>query len=504
MFKDEPGKGTNMQIFKIKNIKYKLLMLCIVAGLGYIAAAAEDGTEDPNTPKGSMQYDANDTNKPHVSDDLERRLSKTISLEFVDTPIADVIRIIADQADIDIVKSPKVTGNVTVTLTDVPLEEALNNILSVHDCMYVLTGNMIRIITTSENIDKPEPLKTETFEIIYSDITQVVAALDKFKSTQGSVSFIQGTSYIIVTDTENKIREITTLINKIDRITPQILVEARIYDITTKDRLDLGIEWSAGRNTTYTSGEPVSTTRTDPFITGGFDGTISKAESTSGGLRFGWLNPSIDVDFLITAQKENINAKLLANPRILVLDNETANIKIISEIPYQELQESSAGGSVGTTAFREVGVELDVTPHLATRDEMIRLQLHPVFSVVTGEVQVVGQSNSYPQPIVDRREATTTLLIKNGQTVVLGGLRKKETTKQINKIPLFGDLPLVGPLFRFEGEEQITSELVVFITPLIVMQPIMTDDEEEAYDVTKFDAPDPQFTRTENKTAKKQ
>lgn len=492
-----------MKNFKINNIKSKFLIISIIVCSCYVIAAAQVGAEDPNTAMISPERDITDANTPQISENLEQRLKKTISLEFVDTPIDDVIRIIADQADIDIVKSPKVTGNVTVTLTDVPLEEALNNILSVNDCVYILTGNMIRVITTAENIEKPEPLRTETFEIVYADVKEVVSALEKFKSTQGSVSSIQGTSYIIVTDTESKIREITTLINKIDRITPQILVEVRIYDITTKDRLDLGIEWSAGRNTTYMNGEPVSTSRTDPFITGGFDGTISKAESTNGGLRFGWLNSSIDVDFLIKAQKENINAKLLANPRILVLDNETANIKIVSEIPYQELQESSAGGSVGTTAFREVGVELDVTPHLATRDEMIRLQLHPVFSVVTGEVQVVGQSNSYPQPVVDRREATTTLLIKNGQTAVLGGLRKKETTKQINKIPLFGDLPLIGPLFKFEGEEQTTSELVVFIKPLIVMQPTMTDDENKAYEVTEFKGPDPQYTRTETDTTQK-
>ena len=132
-----------------------------------------------------------------------------------------------------------------------------------------------------------------------------------------------------------------------------------------------------------------------------------------------------------------------------------------------------------------------MTPHLAYRDGMIRLHLRPVFSVITGEVYVVGQSASYPQPIVDRREADTKLLIKDGQTVVLGGLRKKDVTKQINKIPVLGDIPLLGNLFRFTGEETITSELVVFITPTIVAQPDLTPDETEAYEQTKFNVPDP-------------
>lgn len=468
-----------MSYFKTINRPLAVTILTIFISLCCIATAAENETQDPN--------------KNRVSTDLEQRLSKKISVEFVDTPIDDVIRIIADQANVDIVKSPKVEGNVTVTLTEVPLEEALNNILNVHDCTYELTDNMIRVVTTGEKIDKPEPLRTETYEIIYSDISEIVKALDKFKSPQGTVSSVQGTSYIIVTDIESKIREISTLIETIDCITPQILVEARIYDVTSKDRLDLGIEWNAGTSTTHGGGLGTNPTagRTDPFITSGFTGATAKAETTSGALRLGWLNSSIDVDLMLKAQQENINAKLLANPRILVLDNETANIKIVSEIPYQELQESSAGGSVGTTAFREVGVELEVTPHLASRDNMIRLRLKPVFSVVTGEVQVAGVNVTYPQPVVDRREANTTLLIKNGHTVVLGGLRKKETTQQVNKIFLLGDLPLFGPLFRFQGEEDTTSELVVFITPWIVNQPEMDEDEAEAYEVTEFSGPKP-------------
>ncbi len=482
-----------MRGFMRKFKKLKLLTFFAVVCISCSVAVAEESSADPNDPNEQQVT---------VTNDLEQRLLKEISVEFRNTPIDDVIRIIADQADLDIVKSPKVTGEVTVTLTNIPLKEALNNILSIHGFTYILTENMVRVVTSEEVIGKPKILQTETYEIVYADVAEIVKALEKFRSERGSVSSIQGTSHIIVTDTESRIKDITALINKIDRITPQILVEARIYDITSRDRLDLGIEWEAGRNTTYnTNGEPAITSRTDPFITGGFDGSIAKTEATTGGLRVGWLNSSINVDFLLKAQKENVNAKLLANPRILVLNNETANIKIVSEIPYQELQESSAGGSFGTTAFREVGVELDVTPHLASRDEMIRLHLKPVFSVVTGEVQVGGVNSSYPQPIVDRREATTTLLIKNGLTVVLGGLRKKETVRQINKIPFLGDLPLIGILFRFEGEETITSELVVFITPFIVHQPVMTQEEHKAYKVTEVRGPQPEPTRAETAEA---
>jgi len=437
---------------------------------------------------------------------LQQRLRKNISVQFRNTPIEDVIRILAEQADVDIVKSPNVQGQVTVTLTDVPLEEALQNILAAHGCTYILTDNMIRVITLSEKIQAPELVQSKLFEITYADVSQVVKALEKYISKQGAVSYIEGTSHILVTDTESKLWEITHFIERIDRMTPQVLVEARIYDITVKDRLDLGIEWQAGRNTTYSSttgitgvGTNPTAGRDDPFFTTIFGGASTKAENATGAIRLGWLNSGIDIDTLLRAQQERINAKLLANPRILVLNNETASIKIVSEIPYQELQESAMGGSIGTTAFREVGVELQVTPHLAERDQMIRLHIQPKFSVQTGEVQVAGVGVTYPQPVVDRREADTRLLVRSGQTVVLGGLRKKDVTQQINKIPVLGDMPLLGPLFRFTGEETVTSELVVFITPWIVEQPAMTADEKAALEQTSFPPPQPGHTQAEIK-----
>jgi general secretion pathway protein D len=244
------------------------------------------------------------------------------------------------------------------------------------------------------------------------------------------------------------------------------------------------------------------TGKNSPFITGMFDGTAPKSKDTTGVLRLGFLNDSVDVDALIRAQSETIKAKLLANPRILVLDNQQAEIKIISKIPYQQLNQG--GGSTvafGTTEFKDVGVTLNVLPHIA-RDGMIRLQLKPKFSVQTSQVNVGTESNSYLQPVIDEREASTVLLIKDGQTVVLGGLRKKDVTKQINKVPLLGDLPLVGGLFRFEGEEAITSELVVFVTPRIVNVPTMSGTEQQQYKVTDFEGPKPVETNAEKSDKK--
>jgi len=435
-----------------------------------------------------------------VSTTLEQRMQQRVSIDFRETPIDDVIRILADQADVDIIKSPKVTGSVTATLTDVPLEEVLNNILAAHGFGYVADKNLIRIVPALEITDAAEKLVSKIYRITYADTTEVEKALQKFLSKRGSLSSNPGTSNVIVTDTESKIKAIDTFMDEVDRITPQILVEARIYDITSKDQLDLGIQWEAGRNTTYSTGiTGIGTNPTgsdNPFITGSLKSPTTKSTGNSV-LRFGLFNSNIDVDVLLKANQNITNAKLLANPRILVLDNRSALIKIISEIPYQELTETSAGGSMGSTSFKEVGIELEVVPHV-TRDEMVRLQLKPKFSVRTEDVQAVGTgSNPYNVPVIDKREADTTLLIKNGQTVVLGGLRKKDTSKLTNKIPLLGDLPLVGMLFRSEGESTINSELVVFVTPWIINQPTLSATEQQQYKVTQFSGPQPDFTRAE-------
>jgi len=471
-----------MRCFTVKYSGLKFLTIVAFVMLVCVIAVAEEGNKDAEQKK--------------VLTDIEQRMLRTICIDVNDVPIDMVIRQLAEQADVDLIKSPKVTGNVTATLSDVPLEEALSNILAVHGCTYVPTKNMIRIVPIGEVTEKTEMLMSRIYQITYADVAQVEAALKKFVSQRGSLSSNQGTSHIIVTDTENNIKAIDTFIREVDRITPQVLVEVRIYDITSRDRLDLGIEWVAGRNTTFESG-PIGTNptagRRDPFITTGFSAPTSKtAANTLGFLRFGFLNESIDVDMQLRAEQENIDAKLLANPRILVLDNETALFDIVTEHPY--IERTITGTSITETVkFKMVGVKLMVTPHVA-RDGMLRLQISPEFGVV---VQKASAETSNV-PVVDTRKVNTIALVKDGQTVVLGGLRKKDVSKQINKVPFLGDLPLLGGLFRFQGEDTSITELVVFITPQIVeQQPIMSETEQQQFEVTEFKGPKAASTKAE-------
>ncbi len=533
-----------MKNFMKENLVLRLLAVFVVVCLSCAIAVAQTGNEEPEEKTGLTE--------------IEQRMQKSISIDVNDQPIDLVIRQLVEQANLNYIKSPNVIGNVTVTFKDVPLEEALTNILAVHGCLYVPTDNVLRIITSEEMVTKAEPILTKTFEIVYVDATEVVTALDKFKSSQGSVSSIKGTSHIIVTDTESKIREIAELLEKIDRITPQILVEARIYDITIREGFDIGVDWHVGRNTpltditetnthtrTDTTTSPTNTTKTtitdttdtvdpnnngvvtviaqtiEPAITGyqieDIDEITKENSQTwlresyrkskpfaggsfdkmSGGtVRFGLLNDAVDVDLVLNILHEEKNAKLLANPRILVLDNEEALFDIVTEHPYVE-RTISAGTVTESVKFKNVGVRLTVTPKV-TRDGMLRLHIQPEFGVFVERVTL----STTDIPVVDTRKVDTIALVKDGQTVVLGGLRKKDTTQNNYKVPLLGDLPLLGGLFRSETEETIMSELVIFITPRVVgQQPVLSLDEEQAFEETRIIRPKPSSTRAERKIA---
>ncbi len=417
--------------------------------------------------------------------DIEKRLQKKVTVDFRETAIDDVILMLTKQADVDVVKSPKVVGNITATVTDIPLGEALKNILSAHGYAYVVSENMIRIIPASEIKAIEAKRVSKVYRITYADAKSVAKSLEDFLSKDGTIAVNAGTSNIMISDTEAKIKAIDNFILEVDRITPQIMVEARIYDISSKNRLDQGVLWSAGTNTTYdSSGNPINGNR-DPFTVGGFSGATSFTEAADGMFRFGILNSAVNIDVMLKSEQEDIKAELLANPRVMVLDNEQANIRIISEIPYQELTQTAGGGNIGTTEFKNVGVELQVTPHV-TRKGMIRMHIRPTFSIKTGEVSIGlgGTGITSPQPIVDTRQTDTITLVKDRQTIILGGLRKQEKNMQKNKVPFFGDLPLFGEIFKFEGEETITSELVVFITPRIIHNQELTEVEKKQFDST--------------------
>ncbi len=496
---------------RFKGLKFLAVLAFVITACAVAVAENGDGA----------------SKQQEVSTTLEQRMQKTISVDFINTPIEDVIRMIAEQADVDIIKSPTVTGYVTATLTNVPLAEALDNILAVHGYGRVVDKNMIRVAPMDEIAQKEEILETRVYQITYADIKDVESALKKFISKRGSISSSPGTSNIIVQDSESNIKAVDSFIEKIDRITPQVLVEVRIYDVTSTEGFDIGTEWSIARNnpiTTTSNAEVINeltdtstsdtTTKTTstawqeneaggvtgadaylyrkskPFIGGAWDA------ETAGTITLGFLD-SVNVELALNILRTQVGAKLLANPRILVLDNEAAEFKIVSEIPYTEQSATSSGGSMTSTKFKEVGIELQVTPHV-TRDGMVRLHIIPEFSVVSELGDIVPSTGLRGVPTIDARKADTKALVKDGHTVVLGGLRKRTVTQDISKIPILGDIPILGVAFTEVSEEVETNELIIFITPRIIIEtPTLSENEAKGLEATNFSSPKITYTGDE-------
>jgi type IV pilus assembly protein PilQ len=169
----------------------------------------------------------------------------------------------------------------------------------------------------------------------------------------------------------------------------------------------------------------------------------------------------------------------------------------VTEHPYVE--RTIQGGTVTETInFKPVGTKLEVTPHV-TRDGMLRLHIMPEFGVKVRDIDLI----SGDVPVIDTRKVDTIALVQDGQTVVIGGLRKKEVTQQVNKVPLLGDIPILGMLFRFEGEDTANSEIVVFITPRIIEQGGLSESERKAYIETEFVRPEPIKTKAEKESEEK-
>ncbi len=401
-------------------------------------------------------------------------------------------------------------------------------------------SNTIIIYDTKEVLEKIRGLVPQkevvtenrifrSYRIVYANIKEVEKTLRTFISNSGSISANPSTSNILVVDFESNVKVIDNFVKEIDRLMQQVLIEVRIYDVTSTEGFDIGAEWDIGRNNPITSisntetiNELTGTTTADtttettatawqhsdagvvkntseatktytyrkskPFIGGSFDA------DTAGTIRLGLLD-TVNVDIALNILRTQVGAKLLANPRLLVLDNETAEFKIISEIPYTEASQTSEGGSLTSIQFKEVGVELQVTPHI-TRDGMIRLHIIPEFGVVA-EAGETLENGIQTVPTIDTRKVDTKALVKDGQTVVLGGLRKRQVSQDISKIPLLGDVPILGTLFTEVSEEVETNELIIFITPKIIVEPILSASELQGFEATEFDGPKVTYTEDE-------
>lgn len=368
---------------------------------------------------------------------------KRISMDLKDADIGNVLRMLAFETGMNIVAGPNVTGKVTVALRDVPWDEALRVILAAHGLSYRVEGSIIRVNTPEELVKMAEaeeasPLGTEIITLRYATAASLKPSFESMLSDRGQIQIEPRTNSIIITDTLERRDRVRRLVEQLDARTAQVMIETKIFDVKTGTLMELGIDWEFGLNGNQVLIDPPDNT-----------GTLT----ASGQL-------AIDAATLaatLQANATDTDTRILSAPRITTLDNQEARILVGSRVPVNLLDEN---GNTYTELY-DVGIKLAVTPHVNSVNE-ITLDIQPEIS----------EMSANPAPglefQVDTTEASTSILLRNGETGVIGGLlrRKNETVEQ--GVPLLSSIPVIGLLFKSTSDSEETRELLIFVTPHLV------------------------------------
>jgi len=388
--------------------------------------------------------------------------SALVSLDVKDADIKDIMRLFSQVSGLNIIVSDDVKATVTLSVSDCYWEDALNMILRTNNLTSVKEGKFLRIMTFDKLRQEEDgvPLVNETVSLNFAKAEEIVAILDPMRSTRGRVTAHTQTNTVVITDTPDNYKKMIAVIDKLDRRTAQVMIEALMLDVKLTDEDRLGINWTI-------SDKDVPSRSITQTLTAG---------RTEGVIRYGkTLFPRANFTALVDFWAQNKKAEILANPKVLTLDGLTANIELNDEIPYLSSEISSSTGAVTTTAsFREAGIKLYVTPHISIGG-FISLNIKTEQSFQSSTVTTTAGS----QPVIDSRKAETNLLVSDGETIVIGGLRKKETTSTVDKLPVLGDIPVLGKLFRRDVKEVINTELLIFVTPYIINESQLLPTEEK-------------------------
>ncbi len=394
----------------------------------------------------------------------------TVTLDFRDADIQNVLRILAYKSGMNIVTSPEVTGLVTIQLRDVPWEQALSVILETYGYGYDRRGNIITV-TTIENLKKrredaallaeQKPLMTKTFIINYGKASEIIASIEKLKSDRGKINFDERTNTIIVQDIEESVALIEDVIKRLDRVTPQVMIEAKIVETTLTDADELGIDWTvaatiagARRPTTW----PFSPSSANNFLPDPFPG----AEDTT--FTYGTLNAS-QLQAMFEMLKTRTDTNILSNPKIVTLDNQPAQITVGSQypIPTYTYNEEQARLQVNGWEYKDIGIIFNVTPNVNNAG-YVTLDIEPKITEILDFVTVENTS----LPRLSNESAKTRVMVKDGETLVIAGLIKDKVTDTRKKVPLLGDIPLLGAIFQKMEKTVTKTDLLIFLTPRII------------------------------------
>ncbi len=425
-----------------------------------------------------------------------------VTFNFQDIPVRSALQLLADISGLNLVASDTVGGSVTLRLVNVPWDQALDVVLRAKSLDKRRNGNVIWIAPQEElakyeqsvadarmKAEDNAELVTDYVPISYGKAKDIAKLLTQgsltaqssgggsnanasrgFLSSRGSVSFDERTNTLLINDNPQKIRELRELIATLDRPVQQVLIESRIVIATDNFTRELGAKFGLQGNRTNPSGQVLSTGGKDNGngTTGGLN--VNLPSTTAGGsFALGILGKNYALDLELSAAQTEGRSEVISSPRVITANQQEAVIRQGQEIGYVTYQNSAtgaAGSGTATVQFKDAVLELKVTPTI-TSDNRVYLMINVKKDALAGYVTVPGSGQV---PTIDTREINTSVLVDNGQTVVLGGIYEITKQNSATKVPGLGDIPGLGILFRTTKRESDKAELLIFVTPRILSE----------------------------------
>jgi type IV pilus assembly protein PilQ len=381
-----------------------------------------------------------------------------VSVELRDVEIKEVMRAIGQEHGINVIVDDSITGKVTVSLRQVPLWDALDSILKSKGYTYrVEPGGVVIVEPAEKALTDEQDIVVREFKLRYLDSESVLPNIASLLTGKGNASAVQETNSVIVKDLALGIERVEALLDNLDKRPQQIMIEARIVEISTSYSRELGVKW--GRSG-YNDPSPGA-------FEGRFEVNLPKPSTIGGDLIFGTIVSSWNLDLRLSALEDTGDGKILSQPKILVLDNQEAKITSGTEILVPSIVNSTAfAGTLPEQAeprVLEAKLELVVTPRVVGEDLMS-------LTIDTRREEFDFSRSVQGFPPKESRSAKTELLVKNGETIVIGGIYTKNKSVDESRVPLLGKIPILGWLFKSQTKKDSQTELLIFLTPTVMSE----------------------------------
>ena len=427
-----------------------------------------------------------------------RRYSgRRIDLDFKDADIHNILRLLSEVGGVNVVTADNVGGTVTIRMRDVPWDQALDVVLQAKSLGMVRQGNLLRVAPLAQLEQEREaaiarqkqqqqlaPLETRLVPVSYATAQNLQPRVRELLTERGSVSVDDRTNMLIVRDIVGQLDDVEDLVRSLDTQTPQVLIESRIVEASSSYSRDIGIQWGGAAVMSSATGNPTGLRfPSDIGVAGGvpvdgaptqglspFNGSVPSpnyavnlpAATGAGaggalGLTMGSLSGAVNLNVRLSAAEAAGSVRIISSPRVLTLDNNEASISQGTLIPFSQV---SAQGV--NTAFQEAKLELNVTPHV-TSDGAVAMDVK-----ITRNEPDFGRTGANGDPTILEREATTQLLVDDGDTAVIGGIYTRNTGRNVDQVPFLGDIPVLGVFFKRRRFREDRNELLIFLTPRIV------------------------------------